>query len=179
MTVNNITGNKYSDEWYTDQETVSKCIELLELPASATILCPFDSEKSLFVRTLKRLEYKVIYGINDYLTTDYIYDYAITNPPFSIKDMVIKRAYESGKKTLLILPLDSVGGVKRHLLFNEYGFPHIYIPTRRIKYYDENWDKRNGSNFHSVFMIFNHKETPKVIWESTIQVIEKAICIER
>lgn len=163
--LNNITGNQYSDEWYTDQETVDKCIALLELPKKAIVLCPFDFEKSLFVQTLRTQEHEVIYGIQDYLTAEYEYDYAITNPPFSIKDKVIERAYQSGKKTLFILPLDSVGGVKRHELFNKYGFPHIYIPTRRINYYDENWNKKIGSSFHSIFMIFNHNEEPKVIWE--------------
>jgi len=162
---NNITHNTYSDEWYTDQETVDKCIELLNPTSNSTIMCPFDSEHSLFVKSLLELGHNVIYGINDFLTNDYDFDYIVTNPPFSIKDSVIKKVYESKKKSLLILPLDSLGGVKRHSLYKEFGYPTIYIPTRRISYFDSNWKKREGSNFHSVMMIFNTNQQSQIMWQ--------------
>lgn len=163
---NNITSNTYSDEWYTDQPTVDKCLELLNPTNGSTVICPFDSSDSLFVKTLLNNNYKVIYNITDYLTGNYEYDYLVTNPPFSIKDTVIEKVYESGKRSVLILPLDSLGGVKRHSLYQHYEYPHIYIPTRRVNYYDQTWKKREGSNFHSIIMTFNHKEEPKVLWEN-------------
>ena len=164
--INNITNSNYSDEWYTDQSTVDKCLELLLAAPNSTIMCPFDSEDSLFVKTLLAKGHQVIHSITDYLTNDYEYDYLVTNPPFSIKDSVIEKVYQSGKRTVLILPLDSLGGVKRHSLYQEYEYPHIYIPTRRISYYDQSWKKREGSNFHSVIMTFNHNEEPKILWEN-------------
>jgi hypothetical protein len=163
--LNNITHNTYSDEWYTDQPTVDKCIELLNPTQGSTVLCPFDSKESLFVKTLINQGFKVIYEIDDFLTTDYEYDYIVTNPPFSIKDKVMKKVYESKKKAVLILPLDSLGGVKGHSLYREYGHPSIYIPTRRISYFDANWKKRDGSNFHSVILIFNSNEQSRIIWQ--------------
>ena len=164
--INNITHNNYSDEWYTDQTTVDKCLELLMPKIGSTIMCPFDSQDSLFVKTLLNKSYNVIYNINDYLTNNYEYDYLVTNPPFSVKDLVIEKVYKDNKPTVLILPIDSLGGVKRHLLYQKYGYPNIYIPTRRINYYDKNWKKRKGSNFHSILMTFNHSEEPKVLWEN-------------
>lgn len=164
--INNITNSGYSDEWYTDQDTVDKCLELLSAKSNSIIMCPFDSGDSLFVKTLLNKGYQVIYNIDDYLTNDYKYDYLVTNPPFSIKDLVIEKVFESKKRSVLILPLDSLGGVKRHSLYQKYEYPHIYIPTRRINYYDKDWKKREGSNFHSVIMTFNHGEKSKVVWES-------------
>ena len=164
--INNITNNNYSDEWYTDQPTVDKCLELLAPTFGSIVMCPFDSEDSLFVKTLLSKGHQVIHSITDYLTNNYEYDYLVTNPPFSIKDSVIERVFQSGKRAVLILPLDSLGGVKRHSLYQQYEYPHIYIPTRRVSYYDQTWKKREGSNFHSVVMTFNHKEEPKVMWEN-------------
>ena len=164
--INNITNNSYSDEWYTDQATVDKCLELLSATSGSIVMCPFDSEDSLFVKTLLSRGYQVIHSITDYLTNDYEYDYLVTNPPFSIKDSVIEKVFQSGKRAVLILPLDSLGGVKRHSLYQQYEYPNIYIPTRRVSYYDQTWKKREGSNFHSVIMTFNHNEEPKILWEN-------------
>jgi hypothetical protein len=164
--INNITNGVYSDEWYTDQLTVDKCLYLLQPTNGSTVMCPFDSEKSLFVKTLLSRGHKVIYEVTDYLETDYSYDFSVTNPPFSIKNKVIEKVLQSGKRSVLVLPLDSVGGVKRHSLYKQYEYPQIYIPVKRIPYFDKSWKKREGSNFHSVIMIFNHNEESKIIWES-------------
>jgi hypothetical protein len=102
--------------------------------------------------------------MEDWLDSNYQYDFLMTNPPFSIKDYVIEKVLKDGKPSALILPLDSIGGVKRHSLFREYGFPAVYIPSKRISYYDENWQKKNGSNFHSIIMLLNTDQTG-ILWE--------------
>ena len=155
--LNNVTKNFYSDEWYTDIKTVNKMIELLNPLPKSKILCPFDTENSNFVKQLKEQGHEVIYGINDFLKSNkYNFDYIITNPPFSIKDAVIEKCLESGKRTCLVLPIEALGGVKRHEIFEKYNTKlERYIPTRRVNYYDKNWKKRDGSNFHSIFIIFD------------------------
>lgn len=150
--INNITSNYYSDEWFTDQETVDLIVSLLQ--PKRTICCPFDSEFSLFTKTAKQRG-QCLYGMQNWLDVDYEYDYLMTNPPFSIKDLVIEKVAKSEKPSALVLPLDSLGGVKRHTIYKNYGYPAVYIPTRRINYYDKNWVKRLGSNFHSVILLFN------------------------
>ena len=89
--VNNITNNFYSDEWYTEVETVKKMYDLLGVKGGATVLCPFDTDKSLYVQYGMECGYNVIYNIRDFLDRDvtYEFDFVITNPPFSIKDDVI------------------------------------------------------------------------------------------
>jgi hypothetical protein len=59
MTLNGITKNVYSDEWYTSQETVDIAIALLDPKPQSLILCPYDSANSLFVKTLEAQEHAV------------------------------------------------------------------------------------------------------------------------
>ena len=165
MTLNGITKNVYSDEWYTSQATVDKAIELLNPEPNSLVLCPFDSENSLFVKTLEGMEHSVIYGIDDFIEGQFrLCDYIITNPPFSVKDKVIQKVYEYGVKAVLIMPIDALGGVKRHEMYREYGYPTVYVPARRIAYYDETGALRKGSSFHSVIMSFNQGKD-ELIWE--------------
>ena len=164
--INNVTGNYYSDEWYTDQQTVEVCIELLSPKPKSTVLCPYDSEKSLFVKELKLRGYNVLYGMRDFLEHKYEADYIMTNPPFSIKDQVIARIYEYGIPSLLLLPIDSLGGVKRRAMYKEHGYPTIYIPSKRVKYFNDNWELQNGVAFHSIMSIFNTGADPQILWEN-------------
>ena len=108
---------------------------------------------------------KAIYGMTDWLEAEYDYDYLMTNPPFSIKDLVIEKVIRLGKPSALVLPLDSVGGVRRHQIYAEGQYPAVYIPTRRINYYDANGVERKGANFHSVILLFNTNREG-IIWES-------------
>ena len=160
--LNNITNNDYSDEWFTDQATVDLVVSLLN--PIGLICCPFDSSKSLFVKKANSIG-KAIYGMTDWLEAHYDYDYLMTNPPFSIKDLVIEKVIRFGKPSALVLPLDSVGGVRRHQMYAEGQYPAVYIPTRRIQYYDVNGLQRKGANFHSVILLFNTNREG-ILWES-------------
>ena len=159
---NNITKKDYSDEWFTDQSTVDLVVSLLN--PSGSICCPFDSSKSLFVKSANLIG-KAIYGMTDWLEVDYDYDYLMTNPPFSIKDLVIEKVIRIGKPSALVLPLDSVGGVRRHQIYAKGQYPAVYIPTRRINNYDAKGVKRKGAYFHIVILLFNTNREG-IIWES-------------
>jgi len=164
--INNITGNYYSDEWYTDQATVDLCWELLDIKAEDIICCPFDSEQSLFVKKAKEQGNQVIFGIQDFIgSTNYEFTKLVTNPPFSLKDSVIETVYQYAKPAALILPLDTLGGVKRNGLYAQNGKPAVYLPSKRINYSDKDFQKKQGSNFHSVIMLFNQKIYEGIIWE--------------
>lgn len=163
--INNVTGNFYSDEWYTDQQTVELCISLLNPKPRSVVLCPYDSEKSLFVRELKERGFVVLHGMQNFLEQQYHADYIMTNPPFSIKDQVIERVFQYGIPSLLLLPIDSMGGVKRHAMYKEHGYPTIYVPSKRIKYYNDNWELQNGVAFHSIISLFNTGQSSQLIWE--------------
>lgn len=136
MGLNNITGNTYSDEWYTDAETAALAISLLAMPEKSSVMLPFDGESSQFRIQLEAAGHSVIYGVRDWLESEYQYDYLITNPPFSLKDKVIEKVLRDGRKSTLILPLDALGGVKRQ-----------------------------GASFHSIIMTFNSDKAGQVTWE--------------
>lgn len=163
--INQITGNHYSDEWYTGQQTVELCISLLQPKPRSVILCPFDSNASLFVQELNHRGFTVLNGMSDFLDKHYYADYIMTNPPFSIKDDVIEQVYKYAIPSLLVLPIDSLGGVKRHKLYKEHGYPSVYVPSKRISYYDVSWQLRKNASFHSVISLFNTGKPSQIIWE--------------
>ena len=45
------------------------------------------------------------------------WDILISNPPYSIKDAIIKRVYELNKPFALLLPLNSLQGKQRYKYF--------------------------------------------------------------
>ena len=161
---NNITGNEKSDEWYTPIDLVQTCYELLDIPYESRVMLPFDTEHSNFVKWGQKHKYHLIYNINDYLEKNYEYDVLVTNPPFSIKDLVIERVLQLGKPAALTLPSDAIGGVKRHTLFAKYGYPSIYVPKRRISYIDGSGLNRKSSYFHTIIMLLNVKHS-SLMWE--------------
>lgn len=61
------------------------------------------------------------------------YDIIVTNPPFSIKDEFLKRAYELEKPFAFLLPLTTFEGLKRQPLFRKYGVQVIF-PEKRINF---------------------------------------------
>lgn len=155
-----------TDEWYTPMSVVELMFDLLDIKEPSTIMLPFDTEDSNFVKHASAIgAHNLWYNIRNWLDKDYTYDYLITNPPFSIKDKVIEKCYKSGKPSALLLPLDSLGGVKRHQLFKTYGFPTIYIPTKRIGYHDQSGALKKGVGFHSIIMIINDPQGSRLIWE--------------
>jgi hypothetical protein len=155
-----------TDEWYTDEETVKKCFDLLNAKHGSTVLLPFDTEKSAFVRIALERGLVPIYGIEDFIDGEqYDCDFICTNPPFSIKNQVIERCFQYGKKSVLVMPLDVIGGLARRKLFQEYELPKVWLPAGRISYFDKDWIKRPSSNFHSVILTLNHGESPSLDWE--------------
>jgi hypothetical protein len=160
-----ITKHLKNDEWMTNKQTVSLMYSLLEPKPASTILCPFDTENSNFVKHGLNNNYSMVYGIRDYLDNDYEHDYLITNPPFSLKDKIIEKIFKSGKPSALVLPIDALGGKRRHELYKQYNYPTIYLPTRRINYVSPDGQQTKANHFHSIILIFNDPKGSRLIWE--------------
>lgn len=159
--MNSISINRYkgdlTDEWYTPVNVVFKMLKEFPPNKGDTIICPFDTESSNFVKILKEQGYHVIYGITDFMEKIYEFDYLITNPPFSEKDNVIARCIEIGKPSVLILPVEALGGVKRHKLYAKTKLG-VYIPTRRINYISIDGKQKKSVAHHSIFIKLNNHE---------------------
>jgi hypothetical protein len=163
--ISGITGQLLSDEWYTRTDTVELMYNLLDPVEGSVVMCPFDTNKSQFVQVGEERGFEVFRNIRDWLDSEYQYDYLITNPPFSIKDQVIEKVLKSGKPSALLLPIDSMGGKRRHELYKEYGYPTVYVPTRRINYISEDGKDTKANHYHSIILIFNDPQQRGLIWE--------------
>ena len=150
--------DKASDEVYTPAYAVKpilKYIEMIGFPM--TIWCPFDTEESEFVKLIRAAGHKVIYShIDDgrnffYWEPEEHYDAIISNPPFSIKDDILKRLYELDKPYAMLLPIPALQGQKR--------FPYIkecqaLIFDKRINYFKDLNTKeiQKGVSFGSFYL---------------------------
>lgn len=72
------------------------------------------------------------------------FDCVMTNPPFSLKDKFIERAYDLGKPFALLMPLTTFEGKKRQALFQIYGIEVIFF-DKRINF--ETPDGKGGGSF--------------------------------
>ena len=64
----------------------------------------------------------------------------ITNPPYSIKDKFLEKAYSLGKPFAFLMPLTALEGIKRGDLYNKFGI-QLIIPNRRIDFITPNGGK--------------------------------------
>lgn len=109
-----------NDEAYTPYYASEPIMKYI--PKNKVVWCPFDNEWSSFVQLLKENGNEVIYshidnGLDFFNYEPEYYDCIISNPPFSIKDKVLKRLYELNKPFAILLPMNSLQGVNRYQYF--------------------------------------------------------------
>lgn len=156
--INYLTGNIKSDEWYTPIEVVKFIKNKIDL-SNKKIICPFDSENSNFTKEFENS----INQINDFIEKEYEYDICITNPPFSLRDKVIRRCLKYGKDVILVFPENAIFSVTFYKLQKEYDFHYkIYSPAKRIYFIDKNGNQ-NRPNFHSVILYISKDFTQNTI----------------
>jgi hypothetical protein len=61
------------------------------------------------------------------------YDMIVTNPPYSLKDEFLSRAYELDVPFAFLLPLTALEGVRRGALFSRYGL-EVLVLDRRVEF---------------------------------------------
>jgi 16S rRNA A1518/A1519 N6-dimethyltransferase RsmA/KsgA/DIM1 with predicted DNA glycosylase/AP lyase activity len=103
-----------NDEWYTLSYAVEPILEFLK--PNSTILCPFDTKDSEYVKVLMNAEHEVTYrhikdGFDffDLESKDVLkFDYIISNPPYSIRKQVFNKLEELNKPFAMLVPLVSI-----------------------------------------------------------------------
>ena len=150
--------DKASDEVYTPAYAVKPIIKYITMRDYPMIIwCPFDAEESEFVKLIRAEGHKVICSHIDegknffYWEPEEYYDYIISNPPFSIKDDILKRLWELDKPYAILLPIPSLQGQKR--------FPYMkdcqaLIFDKRINYFKDLKTKeiQKGVSFGSFYL---------------------------
>jgi hypothetical protein len=76
-----------------------------------------------------------IHNGEDFLTfePEKDFDVIVTNPPYSLKDKFIERAYSLRKPFAFLLPLTTLEGKRRQTMFSINGIS-LLIPDRRINF---------------------------------------------
>ena len=154
--------DKQSDEYFTPREAVLPIIKYIDKgnKPQYTVWCPFDSEESEYVKCIRSEGHKVIATHIDngqnffYYEPDEWYDVIISNPPFSLKDDVLKRLNELGKPYAMLLPLPTLQGQKR---FDYLQDSEVLIFDKRINFWqDEAHTKMaKGVAFASIYICKN------------------------
>lgn len=137
------SNSKANDEYYTPAYAIYPILPYLT--GGATIWCPFDTDRSLYVKILKAKGFNVI---NTHLSNGQDFfnmevpdcDYIISNPPYSLKNEVFQRLYEIGKPFAMLVGV--VGIFESQLRFNLFRNNPLEVLyfNKRVKYmrsYDE------------------------------------------
>lgn len=126
----NVMSNTGSDELYTPGYAVDPVMEYL--PKGWTYWEPCSGNSNAIVNHLNDSGRECIGTGNDFLVNDpdFHYDAIITNPPYSIKDKMIKRCYRLGKPFALLLPITALEGKRRGKMFREFGLEVLVLDTR-------------------------------------------------
>ena len=144
-----------SDEWYTPLWCVKQIFDYYK--PSGKILLPWDTDKSNFVRYCYNNNIEHIYNISDFMEHDYECDWVISNPPYSNKDAIIERCIELDKPTVLLLPIESLGGIRRHKAYRHTKL-NVYIPKRRVAFISEDGKQSKAAAHHSIYLGLNFNE---------------------
>lgn len=150
--------NKESDEVYTPSYAIKPLLKYIS--KDKIIWCPFDTEDSEYVKILNNNGNKVIFshidnGQNFFeYEPEESYDLIISNPPFSIKDMIIQRLDELKKPYAILLPIPALQGQKR---FQYMKNCQALIFDKRINYFKDKETKeiQKGVSFGSFYLCKN------------------------
>lgn len=168
--------DKASDEVYTPAYAVKPIIKYISQANFRTVWCPFDTEQSEYVKLLRLAGYNVIAshienGENFFFyEPEEAYDCIVSNPPFSIKDDVLKRLAELDKPFAMLLPVPVIQGQKR---FDYMKDCQILTFDKRINYYMDasRTAVQKGVSFGSLYLCKNF--LPKDLIFEVLDVEEK------
>jgi hypothetical protein len=146
-----------TDEWYTPKEPVKLIAKILLRNGYNNILCPFDKADSNFVTVLTEQGFNVTYshidtGI-DFFDIQNLSDYdaVVSNPPFSKRQRILERLFESNVPFAMIINFNGLFDSKaRWRLFRDNRF-ELLVPLGRIHFFNEEC-VGNSPNFQSVFV---------------------------
>ncbi len=156
-----------NDEFFTPLYAILPILKYLN--PNSKVWCPFDTEESLFVKTLREVGHVVI-ATHIENGQDFFRiappngcNYIISNPPYSCKTEVIQRCFN------LKIPFAMLVGVvglfesqKRFEMFRDNEFEIMYM-NRRIAYFKDYKEQKPSLNppFSSVYLC--SKMLPKPI----------------
>lgn len=125
-----------NDELYTPKILVDIIIPYI--PKDKVIWCPFDTDSSEFVLSLKENNFKVEYshiinGKDFFKYEPNKWDIAVSNPPFSIKKEVFERLFSLKKPFAMIMNIMAINYQEIGNLFYENPI-QMLIPDKKVSF---------------------------------------------
>lgn len=146
-----------NDEYYTPIYAIAPILKYIK--PNSTIWCPFDADRSNYVKLFKANGHNVInthieMGIDFFNCEVPQCDYIISNPPYSLKTEVLEKLFSIGKKfAILIGDVGLFGNKKRFELLKNNQFEIMYF-NKRVSYFKSYDDQKPSLNppFSSVYL---------------------------
>ena len=138
-----------NDEYYTPIYAITPILKYLKPHSS--IWCPFDTDRSNYVKLFKANGFNVInthleMGIDFFKLEVPQCDYIISNPPYSLKTEVFLRLFSIGKPfAMLVGVVGLFESKKRFSMFRDNDFEIMYF-DKRISYFQNYDDQKPSSN---------------------------------
>jgi hypothetical protein len=109
-------------------------------PVFDSVLCPFDNEKSEYVKYFKEKDMDVLFG--DLSTGDDFFkrgkpdvDIIVSNPPFSQKLAVFERLFEWGIPFAMLMNLMAINYQEiGELFYKQRPYPQLIIPDKKVSF---------------------------------------------
>lgn len=143
-----------ADEYYTKEYAIMPLLKYI--PANKTIWCPFDKEESNFVKLFIEHGNNVVFshiseGKDFFEYEPEYYDYIISNPPYSLRELILERLFLLGKPfAMLINEAGLFDSKKRYDMLKNNRF-EIMVFDRRIDYI-KNEEVLKGVPFKSIYL---------------------------
>jgi hypothetical protein len=152
---------KKQDEWKTPVYAVEPLLPLLR--PQSTILCPFDKADSNFVKTLRKAGHTITYSHiskgKDFFSYGRkyaaVFDYIISNPPYSLKDEVYEHLIYLDRPFAMLM--GATAGLfegKRFEMFADIE-PEIMWLKPRVAFIDHNGVAMKSPPFQSCYVCHN------------------------
>lgn len=169
--------NSHDDEFYTPDYAVRPILKYVK--PGKSVWCPFDTERSMFVKLFKMHGTRVFAshideGYDFFHTNVINCDYIISNPPYSCKGDVLQRLFELGKPfAMLVGVVGLFESQKRFNMFKQNDFEIMYL-NKRVAYFKDYDEPKPSLNppFSSVYIC--HNMLPKQIVFEEIDKKESA-----
>ena len=162
-----------TDEWYTPKSAVS--VILPHITNFSTIWCPFDKEESEFVQQIQKTHKVITSHIDDgkdFLTflPSIKFDCIVSNPPYSIRNEILKRAFQINKPFALLMNTNGLFDSSiRWGLFKDKMFTLFYLKGR-VNYMKSPGQNIKGSPpFQSAYICFG-MFNEKIVFEPNNQM---------
>lgn len=144
-----------NDEYFTPSYAVYPIMHRLK--AGATIWCPFDTAESEYVKVFSRHGFHVIYG-HIHTGQDFFQvevpecDYIVSNPPYSLKNDVLKRLYEIGKPFAMLINFQGIfDSHNRFQMFKDNRVEMLWL-SPRVNYMAERGETLQRVPFQSGYL---------------------------